>query len=158
MVTLAACGGSETKAANPSQQVTKSKATVQVKLTGTLPAATAISGVEFTINLPTNITPKNINGIVDSDVVIPSGVFAGSATSTQCIYSATETTLKVIITSSVETGVTAIGEVATITLPLTNNSVPSTSSFSIASSRVFDVATISAISNIGMTVGNVTFE
>jgi hypothetical protein len=158
LATLASCGVSETNTTTPNQQATKSTATIKLSLTGKLPATSAISGAEFTLILPANVTPKYTNGNVDSGVVVPSGTFAGSTLSPQVIYSTAASTLKVILPSSTPAGVTQVGEVATITLLLDNNTLPSTSSFSIVSASVFDVATVTAINDIEVAVSSVTLH
>lgn len=158
LATLTACGGSGGNTTPLSQQVIKSTATatLKVSLIGTLPATDAISGADFTINLPANVTPKNTNGSVDPGVVEPSGTFAGSTV--QVVYSAAASTLRVFLPSSVPTGLTQVGEAATITLLLANNSAPSASSFSIASASVLDVATVTSINGIGVAISSVTLQ
>lgn len=106
LLALAACGGGGGGGGATNQippPATKTTAAVTIQLTGTLPAATAISGAAFTIELPANVTPKSTNGVVDMGVVTYTGIFTGSTLTPQTVYiAATATapgTLKVILSS-----------------------------------------------------------
>jgi hypothetical protein len=157
LTALSACGSSESTTGT-SGQTAKSVAILSISLTGVLPPATAISGADFTINLPANVIPKITNGSVDTEVVVTSGIFAGTTLSPVSVYSATESSLRVILPCSVLTGITQVGEAATITLLLSNNATPSATSFSVSSPVVFDVATNSSISSLGIAITNVTLQ
>jgi hypothetical protein len=119
-----------------------SSAKVTINLTGTLPAATTIVGADFTLTLPANVTPLLNNGTVDASVITPSGTFAGGTNLTPVYTHATVTsagTLKVTLANASQPGITSVGEIATITLQLSNNVTPSAANFSIATgSTVFD--------------------
>ena len=65
LLTLTACGGgggSDTAGQNP--PVAKTIATLKISQTGSLPSSTTISGADFTITLPANVTPAMTNGAV----------------------------------------------------------------------------------------------
>lgn len=63
--------------------------------------------------------------------------------------------LKVTLTSSIPTGVTQVGEVATITLQLTNAPVPTVGSFGLTAVSVYDVTVVGPISGMGAIVASV---
>lgn len=157
LLTLAACGGGgSSNGSNPANAVLK------ISLTGSLPQYSAISGATFTITLPENVTPALTNGIVASDVASNSVTFAGSSISPQVVYTAATVnahgTLKVILTSSISTGLTQVGEAATITLQLANGAVPSAGSFILSDVSVYDAAVYGAINGMGVTVSGVTLQ
>jgi len=112
-----------------------SSAKVTINLTGTLPADTTIVGADFTLTLPANVTPLLNNGSVDASVVTPSGTFAGGTNLAPVYTHATVTTagtIKVTLANASQLGITSVGEIATITLQLTNNATPSVANFSVA--------------------------
>jgi hypothetical protein len=140
----------------------KTTATVAINLTGTLPPATAISGVTFTLILPADVIPKTTNGAVDAGVVTLSGNFAGSTIAPHVSYtSATASTagsLKVILTSSKVGGVPQTGEVAKITLKLANGAAPTAAGFGLIDVGVIDTVLYGTITGMGVNVASVTLE
>lgn len=116
-------------------------ATLKINLTGD-PAGKAISGAEFTLTLPANVSPATVNGAVASSVVTPSGTFAGSSIAPIVTYipaaGAVPGTLHVVVTNDVLAGVTTAGEVATITLQLANGAAPLVTDFALNSVIVID--------------------
>jgi hypothetical protein len=141
---------------------TKTKATIKINLTGTLPASIAISGVGFTLTLPADVTPATTNGVVATGVVSNSGIFTGSTLSPQTVYTVAAAsspgTLKVTLASSVTAGITQTGEVATITLQLVNGAAPTAASFGISGVSVIDAALYGTISGMGASVAGVTLQ
>ena len=140
----------------------KATATLTINLIGTLPVSTAISGAAFTITLPADVTPALTNGVVNTGVVDLSGTFAGSTLSPQVVYTAATAsapgTLKVTLANSAATGVTQVGEVATITLLLANGAAPTVSSFGLNTVSVIDATIYGTISGMGANVGNVMLK
>lgn len=67
-------------------------------------------------------------------------------------------TINVILASSATTGVTQVGEVATITLQLSNGATPTASSFSISSVSVIDADFYNTISGMGANVASVILK
>ena len=159
---LVSCGGSAGGSnANQNQQTTgKKTASVTISLTGTLPAASAISGAAVTLTLPANVTPELTNGSVTAGVVSNTGTFAGSTLPPQVVYTAATSsspgTLGVILTASAPGGVTQLGEVAKITLQLANGAAPTAASFGLTGVSVVDAALYGPISGVAANVSNVT--
>ena len=141
---------------------TKTVAALKINLTGTLPAATAISGAGFTITLPANVAPALTNGAVASGAVSLSGTFSGSTISPQVVYTAATATasgtLKVTFASSSASGVTQVDEVVTITLQLSNGATPTAVSFGLSGVSVVDTALYDTISGMGVNIGSVTLQ
>lgn len=128
LLTLAACGGDVYKSA-----------TVKISLTGTLPPDKAIIGALFTLTLPADVTPELVSGEVASSVVTPSGTFAGG-TQFPVVYKvasgSTHGSVTIALVNASITGVTEVGEVATVTLNLTNYALPTASSFTLDQAKV----------------------
>jgi hypothetical protein len=162
LLTLAACGGGGGGSGSVPPPTAKTTALLTINLTGALPAGTAISGADFTITLPANVTPTLSNGAVVTGVVVNSGTLIGSTVSPQVVYTAatgnTPGTIKVILTSSATAGVTQVGEVATIALQLANGVVPSAGSFLVSADHVFDATIISQLSGMNVVVSSVTLQ
>lgn len=117
---LAACGGG----GDIAPSATYSKRMFKINLSGEL-AGKAISGLEFTITLPNNVTPNIAsNTLLDATgVIVPTGTFA-NITPYAYYTPATATvpgTVKILITSSAVAGVTSVGEIATVTLQQLDN-------------------------------------
>jgi uncharacterized repeat protein (TIGR02543 family) len=119
-------------------------ATLGINLTGDL-GGKAISGAEFTLTLPANVTPATVSGAVAAGVVTPSGTFTGSSIAPIVTYvpaaGAVPGTLHVIVTNDVLAGVTTVGEVATITLQLVNGAAPVVTDFALNSVPVIVIDT-----------------
>jgi hypothetical protein len=136
---ITACGGGGDTASTPTtpapQNTVYTKAIIKINLGGDL-GGKAIAGAGFTLVLPNNIIPELVNNIVASTVVTPTGIFAGG-TQTPPVYSAatasTPGTVQIALANSVATGVTTVGEVATITLQLLNGAVPVAADFTLNS-------------------------
>lgn len=160
LLSLSACGGGGggNTVAPPSAKTT---AALTINLTGTLPANTTIAGTDFTLTLPANVTPELANGSVATSVVSLSGTFAGG-TQTPPVYTPATTnapgTLKVVLANPVNTGVNQVGEIATITLQLTNGATPTASSFGVNAVSVIDATLYNTINSMGVSVTNVTLE
>lgn len=139
----------------------KTIATLTINLTGTLPTNTGIAGASFIVTLPANVTPAMTNSAVANGVVTPSGTFAGG-TQTPPIYTAatasTPGTLNVTLVNAVTAGVSQVGEVATITLQLTNGATPTASSFVLSAVSVIDATFYNRINGMGANVANVTLQ
>jgi hypothetical protein len=164
-LTLVACGGGGSGGGNSTgqnQQTTKTTAKLTIDLTGTLTASSAISGAAFTLTLPADVTPAITNGGIASGVVASSGTFVGSTLSPQVIYTPVTAgapgTLKVTLANSIPNGVTQIGEVATITLQLSNGATPTVSSFGLSSVNVIDAALYAPITGMNAIVKNVALQ
>ena len=142
--------------------VVKTTATLKINLTGTLPASTSIAGADFTLILPTNVTPALTNGSVATTVVTPSGLFAGSSITPQIVYTAatlsTLGTLHITVANSVNSGVTQIGEVATIVLQLSNGALPTLSNFTLTATSATDATYYSVITGISASIASVTLQ
>lgn len=161
LLVLAACGGGGTSgsATAPTSPVAKSTAVLTINLTGALPVGTTISGAIFTVTLPANVTPAlTTSGDVATGVIYPSGTFAGSTPSPQATYTAATGELKVVLASSVSTGVSQVGEVAKITLQLANGVEPAVASFGIKNTSVIDATVYGVISGMGVSVAGVTLQ
>ncbi len=106
--------------------------TLKVNLSGDL-GGKAISGAGFTLTLPSNTAPATVNGVVAAGVVKPSGTFADSTITPVATYTPASGTipgkLVIIIANSIPAGVTTVGEVATVTLQLTNGAALSAVNF-----------------------------
>lgn len=134
LITIAACGGGGgAPAASPTT------ATLKISLTGILPSEKAISGAEFVLTLPAGVTPAMANDIVTSSVVIPSGTFDGGVIAPPVYTPATINTagtVRIPLATANEFGVTMVGEVATITLQLSNGAQPTVDGFTFGSTGV----------------------
>lgn len=166
LLTLAACGGggggdNGTAVQNP-PPIAKTIATLTINLTGSLTGSTTISGADFTLTLPANVTPAMTNGAMATGVVSPAGTFAGSTLSPQVIYTAATSgapgTLKVILASSAAAGLSQVGEVATITLQLANGAAPTAGSFVVSGDSVIDATLYAPIAGMNVVVANVTLQ
>jgi hypothetical protein len=164
LLTLAACGGGGGGSDGGTPAPTaKTTAKLTISQTGSLPASTTISGADFTITLPADVTPALVNGAVAAGVVTASGTFAGSTLAPQVTYTAamanTPGTLRVILASSTTAGVSQIGEIATITLQLANGAAPTAASFGqLSAVSVVDTALYTTISGMGASVTAVTLR
>jgi hypothetical protein len=163
LLTFVACGGgggggsSNTPAATtPTTQTTT--ATFKVSLTGTLPANTAIAGAAITLTLPANVIPAITNGAVAAGVVTPSGTFAGGTQS--AVYTAatasTPGKLKIDLANTSATGITQVGEVATVILQLTNGATSATGT-SVSATAVYNVS-VAPIAGMSATVAGQTYS
>lgn len=75
LASLSGCGGG---GGGDSSQVPAAVLTISSQ--GTLPAGTTLSGAEITVKFPSSVTVKTDGpGVVNSSVVVPSGVTAGQA-------------------------------------------------------------------------------
>lgn len=139
----------------------KTTAILAINLTGTLPASTAIAGAMFTLTLPPDVTPAITNGAVINGVVTPSGVFAGG-TLTPPVYTAATAsapgTLIVTLVNSNPTGLTQVGEVATISLQLANGVTPTAANFGLSAVSVIDATLYNTISGMSANVASVTLQ
>jgi hypothetical protein len=155
---LAACGGGGGGGTGGASF--PATTTLKINLTGTLPASTAISGVDFTLILPANVTPALTNGSVAIGVVSNSGTFKNLSSEPMVYYTAATAsvpgTLKVTLISGIADGVTQVGEVATIVLQLSNGVIPTVSSFGLSAVRVYDVTFVKPISGMGAIIASVT--
>ena len=141
--------------------VTRTTATLTINLTGTVPSNTGIAGAAFTVTLPADVTPALTNGAVAAGVVTPSGTFAGGTKTTPIYTPATTSapgTLSFDVANTVTTGVTQVGEVATITLQLANFTTPTAASFELSAVSVIDATVYNTISGMGATVASVTLQ
>lgn len=158
LMTLAACGGGG-GASNP--PAAKTTASLTINLTGTLPANTTIAGADITITLPADVTPSMNGTLVATGVVTPSGTFTGG-TQTPPEYTPATTntpgTLKMVLANPVNSGVTQVGEVATITLQLANGAAPTVNSFGVNPVSVIDATLYNTISGMSASVTNVTLQ
>ncbi|HIJ86186.1 MAG TPA: hypothetical protein HPP97_00720 [Desulfuromonadales bacterium] len=145
-LTLAGCGGGGDSNYIPPTVYTS--AVAKVKLNGEL-AGKAISGAEFTMTLPANVTPASATGFVT-----PTGTFAGSTIAPIVTYipasGPTPGTVHVVVSSSVEAGVATAGEVATVMLHLANGATPTAPSFS------FDSVATTVIDTLGNPITGMT--
>ena len=135
-------------------------ATLKINLSGDL-AGKAISGAEFTLILPANVTPATASGVVATGVVTLSGTFAGSSIAPVVTYvpaaGAVPGTLHVIVTNDVLAGVTTADEVATITLQLANGVAPVVADFALNSVIVIDTL-YNPIAGMTASVAGVTLQ
>jgi hypothetical protein len=125
-LTLAGCGGGG--GGNDYIPATiHTTAVAKVKLNGDL-AGKAISGAEFTMTLPANVTPATVDGYVT-----PSGTFSDSTIAPLVTYvpavGTTPGTVRIVVSNSVNGGVTTAGEVATVMLQLANGATPTPPNF-----------------------------
>ncbi len=165
LLALAACGGggggNDTAGQNP-LPTAKTTATLKISQTGSLPPSTTISGADFTITLPANVTPVMTNGAVAPNAVTLSGTFAGSTLAPQVVYTAATAsalgTIKVILASSDAAGLSLTGEMATITLQLANGAVPTASSFAVSDDSVIDATLYAPITGLNVVVANVALQ
>lgn len=138
--------------------VAKSTSILKINLTGTLSTNTAIAGADFVLTLPANVTPALTNGSVTTGVVINSGTFLGSGISPQVDYSAALGTLHITLANTVNTGVTQVGEVATVTLQLANGVTPTAANFGLSSVNVIDATYYGMITGMDVSVASVTLQ
>ncbi|HXC93888.1 MAG TPA: hypothetical protein VN652_07750 [Geobacteraceae bacterium] len=145
---LTACGGGGSggdSSSSSSTTATKaySKAILKVDLVGTLPSGSAISGTSFALFLKSDLVPALTNGEVAAGVVTPSGFFTNGAQIavwTPSNTSMTSGTMMITLADTSPGGVTQVGEVARITLPLTNQTAPAAGSYILAPYGVVDLA------------------
>lgn len=163
LLTLAACGGGGDGGGDSQiqQPAVKTTAKLTINLTGLLPASSAIAGADITLTLPANVTPAMANGAVSTAAVTLSGTFAGG-TQTPPVYTAavgnSPGTLKMTLVNPVQSGVTQVGEVATITLQLANDAAPTVASFGVSAVSVVDATLYGTISGMGASVTGVTLQ
>ena len=163
LLILAGCGGGGggTTVQNNTPPA-KTTASLTISQTGSLPASKTISGADFTITLPANVTPALTNGLVANGVVTLTGTFAGGTLAPQVVYTPATAnalgTLKVILASSVSAGLTQTGDVATITLQLASGAVPTASSFVVSSDSVIDATLYAPITGMNIVVANVVLQ
>jgi len=159
LMVLSACGGGGTGTTVPPATV-YTTATLKINLSGDL-AGKAISGAEFTLTLPANVTPAMVSGVVATSVVTPSGTFVGSTIVPIVTYipavGATPGTVHVIVSNSLSAGVTTVGEVATITLQLANGAAPLVTDFALNSVIVIDTL-YNPITGMTASVAGVTLQ
>jgi len=139
---------------------TNTSTILKINLSGTL-AGNAISGANYTVTLPANVTPATTNGVVAASVVTASGTFAGSTIAPIVTYTpataGTPGSLQIVEANSVPAGVTTVGEIATITLQLANGAAPVATDFVVSSVSVFD--TLGAlIAGFSASVAGVTLQ
>lgn len=165
LLILTACGsgggGGDNGSTGQNQQpAPKTKATLKLNLTGTLPVGAAMSGVDYVITLPANVTPQLANNAVAEGVVTSSGVFASS--SVNVLYTAASAgspgTFRVTVTSNDVGGASQIGEVSTIVLQLANGATPTVGSFGVSDTSVVDTSLYNTISGMAVTVTGVTLQ
>lgn len=140
---------------------TYTKAILKINLAGNLGDKT-ISGAGFTLTLPANVTPEIIDNSVAGTVVTPSGTFAGGTLTPAVYIAATATTpgtLKIALANSIEAGVTAVGEVATVTLQLANGVAPAAADFKFDAAPVVVTDTLyDTITGMTASVTSVTLQ
>lgn len=162
LLTIAACGGGGGGTSSQDSPTAKTTATLKISQTGSLTASTTISGADFTITLPADVTPAMTNGAVTSSTVTLSGTFAGSTLAPQVVYTAATGsapgTLKVILASSDAAGLSLAGEMATITLQLANGAAPTAGNFVVSGDTVFDATLYAPIVGMNVVVANVTLQ
>lgn len=147
---LSACGGGGA--------TTATTATLKINLNGDSGGKTII-GAGFTLTMPNNVTPAQVNNVVASSVVTPSGTFAGSSIAPIVTYlpaaGTTPGTVQIVLSNLAVDGVPAVGEVATITLQLSNGAVPIAADFALNS---VPVVVIDPLGNVvvGMTASAVS--
>lgn len=150
MFLLSACGGGGNggegnTASSSSTTETYSKATLKVALVGTLPAGSAIGGVSFALFvLQPDLTLAMTNGSVDAGVVALSGTFVNGI-QTEPIFTPNSTVpnfgkILMNVADTTQAGVTQVGEVARITLQLTNHKAPPAGSYYLAPYGVVDLS------------------
>ncbi|MFA7403721.1 MAG: hypothetical protein WC007_07000 [Pelobacteraceae bacterium] len=157
LLTLAACGGGS--GGDSTTDTTKTTAPVKIALNGTLPPGTAIIGAALTLTLPDNVTPELVSGTVAASVVTPSGVFAGGVLIPVVYKEATPSApgmVVIALASSAATGVAATGEVATVSLRLTNSATPTAGSFTL--DQLVTDTSGRVISGLTATVSGVTLQ
>lgn len=158
ILTLTACGGGDST--TPITTAAKTQAILKLNLTGTLPADTAIAGAGFTITLPASVTPEIVNNTVAASVITPSGTFAGG-TQIPPVYTAATATapgkIQLTLVNAVAAGVTQVGEVATITLKITNGVTPSAASFNLSGVTVIDTRG-NPVAGMGAVVSGVSLQ
>jgi hypothetical protein len=160
LFTFTACGGGGGDS-QIQQPAAKTTAKLTINLTGSLPASSAIAGADITLTLPANVTPAMANGAVATAAVTLTGTFAGG-TQTPPVYTAAAGnipgTLKMTLVNPVQSGVTQVGEVATITLQLANDAAPTMASFGVSAVSVVDATIYGTISGMGASVTSVTLQ
>lgn len=157
LLILAACGSGD-----GAGSIVYKTATLKINLNGDL-AGKAIAGAEFTLTLPDNVTPATVNGAVATGVVTPSGTFAGSSITPVVTYipaaGITPGTVQIVVSNSAAAGVTVAGEVATVTLQLTNGAAPTAANFTLNNSPVTVIDTLgNPVAGMTATVAGVTLQ
>jgi hypothetical protein len=136
--------------------------TLKINLNGDL-GGKAIIGAGFTLTLPSNAAPAMVNGVVADGVVKLSGTFADSTIPPVVTYTPATGTipgkLLIGVANSVPAGVTTVGEVATVTLQLTNGAALSAVNFVLdsVSVSVFDLNG-NPVSGMTASVSGVTLQ
>lgn len=156
---LAACGGAST---SNTAAVAYTKATLKINLSGNL-GGKAIVGAGFILTLPAGVTPATVNDVVASSVVTPSGIFEGSSIAPIVTYNpaaaATPGTLQIVVPSSALAGVTTVGEMASITLQLSNGAAPTAADFALNSAAVNVIDTLgNSVAGMMASVAGVTLQ
>ncbi|HIJ94237.1 MAG TPA: hypothetical protein HPP94_00555 [Desulfuromonadales bacterium] len=143
---FAACGG------GGSSTPTNTTATLKVNLSGDLGTQT-IAGTGFTVTLPADVTPAQVNGAVATTVVTSSGTFTGNTIAPVVTYTVaagtTKGTLQIVLASSEAAGVNTVGEVATITLQLANGAAPVAADFN-------PLTAVNATDTLGAPIAGIT--
>jgi hypothetical protein len=154
LLCFAACGGgggggggsdNSTATALTATSVTYTTATLQIDLVGTLPAGSSISGVNFTLYMPRELTPAMTGTTtVAAGVVIPSGTFVNAIQTdplfTSSFITGTNSNMVITLADTSAAGVTQVGEIAKITLQISKNATPTTDSFTLTTNGVIDLA------------------
>lgn len=154
---LGACGSDNSQSVTP-----KTTATLKINLNGDL-AGKSITGAEFTLTLPANVTPATVGGVVASSVVTASGTFAGSSIAPVVTYTPAAAgaagTVHIVVSSSVPTGVATAGEVATVILQLAGGAAPVVADFTFNSAPVNVIDTLgNPVAGMTATVAGVTLQ
>lgn len=157
LLVITACGDdNDDRPASPPA----SQAILKVSLTGALPAGSSVIGAGFTVTLPADVTPDIADGAAAANTVATSGAFAGGTLTPPVYTTATATnpgTVAVAVASSDPAGVTEVGELATLTLKLSNGAAPSAASFAINDVNVIDTAG-NLVPGIGASVTGLTLR
>lgn len=157
LLSMTACGEANFGSSAPEPA---SQAVLKVSLTGALPAGSAIIGAGFSITLPTDVTPDMASDAEAATVITSSGTFAGGIDTPPVYNAATATapgTIAVALANAAPAGVTDVGEVATITLRLSNGAAPSATSFAISDVKVIDTGG-NSVTGIGAAVSSVVLQ
>jgi uncharacterized repeat protein (TIGR02543 family) len=146
----------------PIPPIVYTTATLKINLNGDL-GGKAIAGAGFTLTLPANVTPATVNGAVATSVVTSSGTFAGSTIAPIVTYipatGTTPGTLQIIVSNSVDAGVTTAGEVATVALQLINGAAPVAANFTLNSVPVTVIDTLgNSVAGMTASVAGVTLQ
>ena len=128
---LSACGGGD--GGGGGETAAPTKAVVKIKLSGSLPASTAISGVDFILTMPSNVSPALTGGDVAGDVVALVGTFAQGTQIAPVYTGATagaKGTLRLTLVDPAVLGVTTVGETfVVVNLQVANSASPTLADF-----------------------------